>query len=400
MIRAIVVDDSTFMRNSLTRMLTSDPEIEVVGHAGDGIEALKKIDELNPDIVSLDLEMPRMGGLEMLEKLMSTNPKPVLVISSLTYEGAESTLKALELGALDYMPKYVEGTTVFAIAQKELTEKVKALVKSPSYRILFAKMRMKAAKTIAAKAPVHAAGSAGTSAAAASAMSAAQPSAASSAKLSSLSIKATPGQGQATYVRPHDPLPTGRPTRDIVAISVSTGGPPAVQKVLTALPENFPACILIAQHMPAAFTGAFAKRLDSLSKITVKESKDGDPIIPGVSYVCPRAQHISITIKGALPQIKVSPEPTTEIYKPCANILNRSVSIMGNKVVGLTMTGMGSDGCEGSKVLKAKGGYLLAQSEDTCVVYGMPRAVVEAKIANDIVDLDDIPDALIRALYK
>lgn len=391
MIRAIVVDDSTFMRNSLTRMLTSDPEIEVVGHAGDGIEALEKIKELNPDIVSLDLEMPRMGGLEMLEKLMSTNPKPVLVISSLTYEGAEATLKALELGALDYMPKYVEGTTVFAIAQKELTEKVKALVKSPSYRILFSKMRMKAMKASAAKA------SAGT---AASAVSAAQPSAASSAKLSSLSIKAVPGQGQATYIRPHDPLPTGRPNRDIVAISVSTGGPPAVQKVLTALPENFPACILIAQHMPAAFTGAFAKRLDSLSKITVKEAKDGDPIIPGVAYVCPGAQHISITIKGALPQIKVSPEPTTEIYKPCANILNRSVSIMGNKVVGLTMTGMGSDGCEGSKVLKAKGGYLLAQSEDTCVVYGMPRAVVEAKIANDIVDLDDIPDALIRALYK
>lgn len=400
MIRAIVVDDSTFMRNSLTRMLTSDPEIEVVGHAGDGIEALEKVKELNPDIISLDLEMPRMGGLEMLEKLMSTNPKPVLVISSLTYEGAEATLKALDLGALDYMPKYVEGTTVFAIAQKELTEKVKALVKSPSYRILFAKMRMKAAKNLAAKAPAPAAGTAHSNAAVSSAASAAQPSAESSAKLSSLSIKATPGQGQATYVRPHDPLPTGRPTRDIVAISVSTGGPPAVQKVLTALPENFPACILIAQHMPAAFTGAFAKRLDSLSKITVKEAKDGDPIIPGVAYVCPGAQHISITIKGALPQIKVSPEPTTEIYKPCANILNRSVSIMGNKVVGLTMTGMGSDGCEGSKVLKAKGGYLLAQSEDTCVVYGMPRAVVEAKIANDIVDLDDIPDALIRALYK
>lgn len=398
MIRAIVVDDSTFMRNSLTRMLTSDPEIEVVGHAGDGIEALEKIKELNPDIISLDLEMPRMGGLEMLEKLMSTNPKPVLVISSLTYEGAEATLKALELGALDYMPKYVEGTTVFAVAQKELTEKVKALVKSPSYRILFAKMRMRAAKTAATKAAPS--GSSAPSSSAASHISAVQPSAASSAKLSSLSIKATPGQGQATYVRPNDPLPTGRPNRDIVAISVSTGGPPAVQKVLTSLPENFPACILIAQHMPAAFTGAFAKRLDSLSKITVKEAKDGDPIIPGVAYVCPGAQHISVTIKGALPQIKVSPEPTTEIYKPCANILNQSVSIMGNKVVGLTMTGMGSDGCEGTKALRAKGGYILAQSEDTCVVYGMPRAVVEAKLANDIVDLDDIPDALIRALYK
>ncbi len=395
MIRAIVVDDSTFMRNSLTRMLTSDPEIEVIGHAGDGFEALEKIKELNPDIITLDLEMPRMGGLEMLEKLMSTNPKPVLVISSLTYEGAEATLKALELGALDYMPKYVEGTTVFAVAQKELTEKVNALVKSPSYRILFAKMRMRAAKTNAAKADSSASASSS-----ASPIAAAQPSAASSAKLSSLSIKAVPGQGQATYVRPHEPLPTGRPNRDIVAISVSTGGPPAVQKVLTSLPENFPACILIAQHMPAAFTGAFAKRLDSLSKITVKEAKDGDPIIPGVAYVCPGAQHISVTIKGALPQIKVSPEPTTEIYKPCANILNQSVSIMGNKVVGLTMTGMGSDGCEGTKALRAKGGYILAQSEDTCVVYGMPRAVVEAKVAHDIVDLDDIPDALIRALYK
>ena len=398
MIRVLVVDDSTFMRNSLTRMLTSDPEIEVVGQAGDGIEALEKTKELNPDLISLDLEMPRMGGLEMLEKMMRDNPKPVLVISSLTYEGAEATLKALELGALDYMPKYVEGTTVFAIAQKELTEKGKALVKSPSTRLILAKMRMKAVKSaVTARAGAPAAAS--SAASPLSSAAAAQTSSAN-AKLSSLSIKAVPGQGQATYVRPSEPLPTGRPNRDIVAISVSTGGPPAVQKVLTALPENFPACILIAQHMPAAFTGAFAKRLDSLCKITVKEAKNGDPIIPGIAYVCPGAQHISVTIKGALPQIKVSPEPTTEIYKPCANILNRSVAIMGNKVVGLTMTGMGADGCEGSKVLKAKGGYLLAQSEDTCVVYGMPRAVVEAKIADDIVDLDDIADALIRALYK
>lgn len=399
MIKVLVVDDSTFMRNSLTRMLTSDPEIEVVGQAGDGIEALEKIKELNPDLISLDLEMPRMGGLEMLEKMMRDTPKPVLVISSLTYEGAEATLKALELGALDYMPKYVEGTTVFAIAQKELTEKVKALVKSPSTRLFLAKLRMKAVKSSVVAVRTPSAASAETAAASSVGSAAAQANAAN-AKLSSLSIKAVPGQGQATYVRPNEPLPTGRPNRDIVAISVSTGGPPAVQKVLTALPENFPACILIAQHMPAAFTGAFAKRLDSLCKITVKEAKNGDPIIPGIAYVCPGAQHISITIKGALPQIKVSPEPTTEIYKPCANILNQSVSIMGNKVVGLTMTGMGSDGCEGSKALKAKGGYLIAQSEDTCVVYGMPRAVVEAKIFNDIVDLDDISDALIRALYK
>ena len=388
MVRVIVVDDSAFMRNSLTRMLASDPEIEVVGQAADGIDALEKIEKLNPDIITLDLEMPRMGGLEMLEKLMGTNPIPVLVISSLTFEGAEATLKALELGALDYMPKYVEGTTVFAVAQKELTEKLKALSKKRALmRLHLARMRTQAAKNAAAGAGAK------------TEIPHVAPSSASSAKLNSLTIKTTVS-GQATYVRPNEPLPTGRPKRDIVAISVSTGGPPAVQKVLTALPENFPACILIAQHMPAAFTGAFAKRLDSLCKIKVKEAQDGDTIIAGIAYVCPGGQHISVSVKGALPQIKISPEPTSAIYKPSASILNESVAVMANKVVGLTMTGMGNEGCEGTKPLRAKGGYILAQSEDTCVVYGMPRAVVEAKLAHDIVDLDDIPDALIRALYK
>lgn len=403
MIKALVVDDSVFMRNSISRMLTTDPEIQVVGQAGDGIEALQKIKDLNPDIITLDLEMPRMDGLEMLEKLMSTNPKPVLIISSLTYEGAEATLKALELGALDYMSKYVEGTTVFAIAQKELTEKVKFLAKKNVSRFWTSRLRKSAlkpstgssAETLASSAPSRfsslssrSSAAAGTSLGATSAAS----------RLSSLSIKASPGQ--ATYVPSGEPLPTGRPKRDIVAIGVSTGGPPAVQKVLSALPENFPACILIAQHMPAAFTGAFAKRLDSLCKIKVKEAQDGDTLVSGVAYVCPGGQHISISVRGAMPHIKISAEPASELYKPSANILNESVASMAHKVVGLTMTGMGSDGCDGTKVLRAKGGYILAQSEDTCVVYGMPRAVVEAKLAHEIVDLDDIADALMRALYK
>lgn len=396
MIKALVVDDSVFMRNSISRMLSSDPDIQVVGQAGDGIEALQKIKELNPDIITLDIEMPRMDGLEMLEKLMSVNPKPVLVISSLTFEGAEATLKALELGALDYMPKYVEGTTVFAIAQKELTEKVKFLAKkNATMRFLTAKLRSKPApKTFGTASTLTKptlTGTAGTASAASSLSSA-------TSRLSALAKPSTPVQ--TTSMPSQTPMPTGKPRRDIVAIGVSTGGPPAVQKVLSALPENFPACILIAQHMPAAFTGAFAKRLDSLCKIKVKEAKDGDSLISGVAYVCPGGQHISVTVRGAMPHIKISPEPTTELYKPSASILNESVAIMGNKVVGLTMTGMGSDGCEGTKVLRAKGGYILAQSEESCVVYGMPRAVVEAKLAHEIVDLDDIAEALMRALYK
>lgn len=384
MIKVVVIDDSVFMRNSLTRMLTSDPEIEVVGHAGDGIEGLEKIKELNPDIITLDIEMPRMDGLQMLEKLMSTNPKPVLMISSLSFEGAEATLKALDLGALDYMPKYVEGTTVFAVAQKELTEKIKSLSKkNATVRFLAARLKSRP-KTFTNS-----------------------PSVSSSTSLTSKVVKPMGSTIGATHssvlnqVKKQElTMPSGKPKRDIVAIGVSTGGPPAVQQVLSALPENFPACILIAQHMPAAFTGAFAKRLDSLCKIKVKEAETGDMLVPGVAYVCPGGQHISLDVHGAMPHIKISPEPSTELYKPSASILNKSVSIMANKVVGLTMTGMGSDGCEGTKVLKSKGGYILAQSEETCVVYGMPRAVVEAKLAHEIVDLDDIAESLIKALYK
>lgn len=382
MIKVVVIDDSVFMRNSLTRMLTSDPEIEVVGHAGDGIEGLEKIKELNPDIITLDIEMPRMDGLQMLEKLMSTNPKPVLMISSLSFEGAEATLKALDLGALDYMPKYVEGTTVFAVAQKELTEKVKSLSKkNATVRFLAARLKNKP-KTFTS-------------------MASSSTTTTSTTNRFGSTLGATTQAGQANQAKPTSlTMPVGKPKRDIVAIGVSTGGPPAVQQVLSALPENFPACILIAQHMPAAFTGAFAKRLDSLCKIKVKEAQTGDMLVPGVAYVCPGGQHISLDVHGAMPHIKVSPEPATELYKPSASILNQSVAIMANKVVGLTMTGMGSDGCEGTKVLKSKGGYILAQSEETCVVYGMPRAVVEAKLANEIVDLDDIAESLIKALYK
>lgn len=382
MVKVLVVDDSVFMRNSLTRMLTSDPEIEVVGHAGDGLEGLEKVKTLNPDIITLDIEMPRMDGLQMLEKLMSTNPKPVLMISSLSFEGAEATLKALDLGALDYMPKYVEGTTVFAVAQKELTEKVKSLAKkNATVRFLAARLKNKP-KTFS-----------GMASSSASSVTASTP--------SRFGTSTATTQTHASQVKAGGlTMPPGKPKRDIVAIGVSTGGPPAVQQVLSALPENFPACILIAQHMPAAFTGAFAKRLDSLCKIKVKEAQTGDMLVPGVAYVCPGGQHISLDVHGAMPHIKVSPEPSSELYKPSASILNQSVAIMANKVVGLTMTGMGSDGCEGTKILKSKGGYILAQSEETCVVYGMPRAVVEAKLANEIVDLDDIAESIIKALYK
>ena len=363
MIKVLVVDDSAFMRAALSRMLTSDPTIEVIGQACDGIDALEKIAQLNPDVITLDIEMPRMDGLATLEAIMKKNPKPVLMVSSLTSAGADATLRALELGALDYMPKYQEGSVVFTVAQLELTNKIKAIAKRAPY------MRLQASHQRAAGTTPILSKTLGT-------------------------VLGTPTAKAPPVTR------TGRPKRDIVAISVSTGGPPAVQKVLSKLPADFPACILIAQHMPSAFTGAFAKRLDSLCKITVKEAQNGDKLTPGVAYVCPGGQHISIVINGALPQIKISKDPEAELYKPAANILNESAAVLGSKVVGLTMTGMGSDGVEGTKVLKAKGGYIIAQDEASCVVYGMPRAVIDANLADEIVDIESITEALMQAIYR
>jgi len=365
MIKVLIVDDSAFMRAALSRMLTSDPTIEIVGQASDGIEALEKITQLNPDVITLDIEMPRMDGLATLEELMKKNPKPVLMVSSLTSAGADATLRALELGALDYMPKYQEGSVVFAVAQKELTDKIKALAKRAPYLRLQASHAQKTSQA----APIH-------------------------GKI----LGTTVGSSQIKVAPPVDT--SGRPKRDIIALGVSTGGPPAVQKVLAQLPADFPACILIAQHMPSAFTGAFAARLNSLCKITVKEAQDGDPLAHGVAYVCPGGQHISIAINGALPQIKISKSPEDALYKPSASVLNETVAVLGSKVVGLTMTGMGSDGLEGTKVLKAKGGYIIAQNEASCVVYGMPRAVVDAGLADEVVDIDEIAETLKKAIYR
>lgn len=430
MIKVLIVDDSAFMRSSLNRMIESDPEIEVVGQAKDGLDALEKIAALNPDVITLDIEMPKMDGLATLEEIMKRFPKPVLMVSSLTAEGADATLRALELGALDYMPKYQNNSVVFAVQQEELTSKIKYLsrraayvksrasllkpqqskvapIKSSALGTVLGQTSAQTAKALEGLGGVGVATSTTRATLGSSAQTKLSPASISaqkptlftqSAKATSLTTASPNASVSSATSKPS--LIHGRPKRDIVAIGVSTGGPPAVQKVLSELPANFPAAILIAQHMPSAFTGAFAKRLDSLSQISVKEAEDGDKLTPGWAYVCPGGQHISIVMNGALPQIKISYDPPGELYKPAANILNESAAILASKVVGLTMTGMGSDGIIGTKVLKAKGGYILAQNEESCVVYGMPRAVVEAKLADEVLDLDDIAEALQRALYK
>ena len=352
MISVLVVDDSTFMRNTITSLLEQDSEIKVVGVARNGQEALEKAEELDPDVMTLDVDLPRLDGLGVLQQLKKKTPIPVLMVSSLTQSGAESTLKALEYGALDFIPKTMSCDRECFGA--ELQRKVRAIAR----RKTIIKLKYRRINQIQVPVP-----------------------------------RPQPSQ-PADYVQ----TPCTGP-RDLVVIGVSTGGPPVVQKILSALPADLPACILIAQHMPAAFTNPFAKRLDSVCQIGVTEAQDGDKFKTGHAYVCPGGKHLGIRMRGPLPEIFVAEEPRDALYKPSANVLFETAGkAMGRRTLGVILTGMGSDGCEGSKVLKEKGGCLIAQNEASCVVYGMPKAIVDNKLANLILDVDDIANAIITTV--
>lgn len=351
MIKVLVVDDSAFMRKAISTMLGKDPGIKVVGTARDGLEGLEMVRRLDPDVVTMDIEMPKMDGLTALRQIMMEAPRPVLMVSSLTTEGAEATLKAMELGAVDFIPKQLSKVSLDIVKiEKDLIARV---------------------KTVAARKMRHvpARGAAPRSAA-----------------------PAAPRQAV---------TPAGRPLRDVVAIGVSTGGPPVVQKILSSLPADFPAAIVIAQHMPAAFTGPFAKRLDGVSKLTVKEAENGDVLRPGYAFVAPGGRHIVLDQRVSRVDVVVTDQPADALYKPSANVLISSVAqAVGKRGLGVILTGMGNDGCEGVRELKGRGGRALAQSDSTCVVYGMPKAIVDENLADEVVDLDDMAEAIIANLYK
>lgn len=348
------------MRHALVSMLEKDPEIKVADTARDGKDALEKAARLDVDVITLDVEMPRLDGLETLKELMKTNPLPVIMVSSLTESGAVSTLKALEYGAQDFIPKTASNDKdAFG---EELRRKVKAIARRKS--IVRLKYHHAPQGRPAPQPAPH-----------------------------TQQASSSGGARSATFKSPC----TG--PRDLVVIGVSTGGPPVVQKILSALPANLPACILIAQHMPQTFTGPFAKRLDNVSAITVTEAVDGDKLKNGHAYVCPGGMHIGVRLRGPLPEVAITEEPKDALYKPTVNVLMETAgTIMGRRTLGVMLTGMGSDGVDGARVLREKGGCLIAQSEASCVVYGMPKAVVDANLANLILDADDIAHAIIATV--
>ena len=325
-------------------MLNNDPNIDVVATAKNGKEGLDVIRQYNPDVVTMDIEMPEMDGLTALKRVMMEMPRPVIMVSSLTTDGAEATLKAMENGAVDFIPKQLSKVSLDIIKiEEELREKVRSVARR---RVAPVRPRKK-------------------------------------------------DDGEPLTVR------KGVRCRDIVVIGVSTGGPPVVQRILSELPKDFPASILIAQHMPKAFTGPFARRLNDSSELFVKEAETGDAVAPGKVYVAPGGSHIVLDRQGIMPVVKVTSEPASALYKPSADVLFASAGeVAGDRTLGVMLTGMGHDGVEGMRVLKEKGGKGLAQSEATCVVYGMPKAVVDAGLVEKVFDLDAIAEGILTYIYS
>lgn len=372
-VKVLVVDDSGFFRRRVSEILSADPNIQVVGTATNGKEAIDQALALKPDVITMDYEMPMMDGITAVRHIMQRCPTPVLMFSSLTHEGARVTLDALDAGAVDFLPKNFEDIS-------RNPEKVKQLL---CEKILSISRSNRRANTYSAPAPV------------AAPTPAPAPSSVSSYG-SSAPARPAPAPIPARTHAPASLSPSPkRKAYKLVAIGTSTGGPVALQRVLTQLPANFPAPIVLIQHMPAAFTKAFAERLDKLCRISVKEAEDGDILRPGLALLAPGGKQMMIDGRGA---VKILPGDERLNYKPCVDItFGSAAKSYGDKVLAVVLTGMGADGREGARLLKQGGSAIWAQDEASCVIYGMPMAIVKAELADAVYSLDDIGKHLVEA---
>ncbi|MCI3912206.1 chemotaxis response regulator protein-glutamate methylesterase [Pseudomonas viridiflava] len=386
-VKVLVVDDSGFFRRRVTEILSSDPNIQVVGTATNGKEAIEQALALKPDVITMDYEMPMMDGITAVRHIMQRIPTPVLMFSSLTHEGARVTLDALDAGAVDFLPKNFEDIS-------RNPQKVKQLLCEKINSISRSNRRLSGASSTSA-APV--------SSSAAPAARTAAPAPASTTPARTIAPRTAAPAPHAAHAQPQTHAPThpttsGTPKRKaykLVAIGTSTGGPVALQRVLTQLPAGFPAPLVLIQHMPAAFTKAFAERLDKLCKISVKEAEDGDVLRPGLALLAPGGKQMMVDSRGT---VKILPGDERLNYKPCVDItFGSAAKSYGDKVLSVVLTGMGADGREGARLLKQAGSTVWAQDEASCVIYGMPMAIVKAELADAIYSLDDIGRHLVEA---
>lgn len=358
-VKVLVVDDSGFFRRRVSEILSTDSGIQVIGTANNGREAIEQALALKPDVITMDYEMPMMDGITAVRQIMQRCPTPVLMFSSLTYEGARVTLDALDAGAVDYLPKNFEDISRNPAKVKQLLcEKVHSVSRSNRRYIGHS-----ASHAVTPPAPGHTSHT-GTPPAALRAGSNAAP--------AHVPVSATPR----------------RKAYRLVAIGTSTGGPVALQRVLTQLPGNFPSPIVLIQHMPAAFTKAFAERLDKLCQITVKEAEDGDLLRPGLALLAPGGKQMMVDGRGT---VRILPGDERLNYRPCVDVTFGSAArAYHDKVLAVVLTGMGADGREGARMLKTSGSQVWTQDEASCVIYGMPMAVAKANLSDAVYSLDDI----------
>ncbi|WP_434697179.1 chemotaxis response regulator protein-glutamate methylesterase [Pseudomonas sp. Z1-14] len=374
-VKVLVVDDSGFFRRRVSEILSADTSIQVVGTATNGKEAIDQALALKPDVITMDYEMPMMDGITAVRHIMQRCPTPVLMFSSLTHEGARVTLDALDAGAVDFLPKNFEDIS-------RNPDKVRQLLCEKVHSISRSNRRV-SAYSPPAPAPVVAPTSAPASA-----------SASSSFNPAPVRSAPAPAPARSAPASAASPAPK-RKAYKLVAIGTSTGGPVALQRVLTQLPANFPAPIVLIQHMPAAFTKAFAERLDKLCRISVKEAEDGDILRPGLALLAPGGKQMMIDGRGA---VKILPGDERLNYKPCVDItFGSAAKSYGDKVLAVVLTGMGADGREGARLLKQGGSAIWAQDEASCVIYGMPMAIVKADLADAVYSLDDMGKHLVEA---
>ncbi|MFA7229063.1 MAG: chemotaxis response regulator protein-glutamate methylesterase [Melioribacteraceae bacterium] len=352
-ISVLIIDDSAFMRKSLSIMLESDPGITVVGTAKNGLEGYDLAKSLRPDIITLDVEMPVMDGLTALKKIMTDCPTSVIMVSSITTEGALATIKALELGAVDFIPKELSFVSVsITNIREDLIQKVKEIVRQKSLKDRLLRIRNSSAPAIPPK------------------------------RITNV-IKDIPRIGYRA-----------------IAIGISTGGPFTLQKVLPMISDKINVPVFIVQHMPPKFTKSLAERLNGMCPLEVKEAEDNETIRPNVIYIAPGGLHMKVRsngIKGVA--IQITPDPSDSLHRPAVDVMMNSViNVYGKHTLGIIMTGMGKDGYEAIKNLKSLGGHAIAQDEESCVVYGMPKAIVDGGLADLILPAERIAGAINRVV--
>ena len=382
MIRVVIADDSAFMRMVLSDMFKKQPDFEVIGLATNGKEAVELVRKVHPDLVTMDVNMPVMDGLQALEQIMKDCPTPVIMFSSLTQDGAKSTIKALSLGAVDFVSKVGGSISKVDTVEDEILSKARTAAGAKGIR-----------NHVAAPLPPP--------------VSKPKPAEASSAPPAMRRIQLPlRGGGTAASPSPKRFTPHAVPAvhtasgggsgKKLVVLGCSTGGPKALQTVVAGLPKRLPCGVLIVQHMPPGFTKSLAERLNEISQISVKEAENHDMIEAGQVYIAPGNYHMTVSSNGR--EILLNQDPPIGTLRPAADVLFKSAAPLGKDIVSVILTGMGSDGAIGMTEIKKTGGYVIAESEETAIVYGMPKAVVDLGLADEVRPLQEIAGAIVNAV--